>query len=30
MGEHNQYVLQGLLGLSDAEVSALRAKEIIL
>jgi formyl-CoA transferase len=30
MGEHNQYVLQGLLGLSEAEVADLRAKEIIL
>jgi crotonobetainyl-CoA:carnitine CoA-transferase CaiB-like acyl-CoA transferase len=30
MGEHNQYVLQGLLGLNDAEVAALRTKEIIL
>jgi crotonobetainyl-CoA:carnitine CoA-transferase CaiB-like acyl-CoA transferase len=30
LGEHNQYVLQELLGLSDAEISNLRGKNIIM
>jgi formyl-CoA transferase len=30
LGEHNQYVLQELLGLSDKEIAELRAKDIIM
>jgi crotonobetainyl-CoA:carnitine CoA-transferase CaiB-like acyl-CoA transferase len=30
LGEHNEYVLRELLGLSDAEVADLRGKDIIL
>ena len=30
LGEHNQYVLQGLLGLSDTQMSELREHDIIL
>jgi crotonobetainyl-CoA:carnitine CoA-transferase CaiB-like acyl-CoA transferase len=30
LGEHNYYVLRGLLGLSDAEIAALRENEIIV
>jgi len=30
LGEHNQYVLGELLGLSDEEITNLRQKEIIM
>jgi len=30
IGEHNDYVLQELLGLSDAEVADLRTSEVIM
>jgi len=30
LGEHNQYVLQGLLGLKDEEMADLREKDIIM
>jgi len=30
LGEHNEYVLKELLGLSDAEIERLRKKEVIL
>jgi len=30
LGEHNQYVLQELLGLTDGEMADLRAKDIIM
>ncbi|MBN1664975.1 MAG: CoA transferase [Deltaproteobacteria bacterium] len=30
LGEHNKYVLQGILGLSDAEMADLRKKDIIM
>jgi crotonobetainyl-CoA:carnitine CoA-transferase CaiB-like acyl-CoA transferase len=30
LGEHNKYVLQGILGLSDAQMDDLRKKDIIM
>jgi len=30
LGEHNQYVLKELLGLSDAEIAELRQKDVIM
>jgi len=30
LGEHNEYVLKELLGLSQAEIEGLRKKEVIL
>ncbi len=29
MGEHNEEILGGLLGYSDAEIASLRAKDVI-
>jgi formyl-CoA transferase len=30
LGEHNEYVFKGLLGLSDEEIDDLRNREIIM